>query len=118
MRGMTMTELRAPDPTLDQWNHYGEPSQPGVVGFERNSLSVTRPGTAHLRAKPDERGGDAACGGHYDAILYASEARWFAVPCRECFPTAPPPGHAIKQGEHCTVTHPDPLLAWQIEGEG
>lgn len=39
------------------------------------------------------------------------EACWFAVPCRECFPEAPPLGY---DGTSETYFGPRPLLEWQL----
>lgn len=70
-----MSELRAPDPTLTA--HVD-----GDV-----FVQATEPGgevaTAHRRLHSTFVG----------ELLPSSFARWFAVPCRTCWPDAPEPGH-------------------------
>ena len=75
-----MSELRAPDPTLDA---LGEP-----VGVEYWSPD---PGVAHRL--PDGPGGSmSACGYRGLDAMPSLYAAYVAVPCRECFPDAPPRG--------------------------
>lgn len=99
-----MTELRLPDPTLS--------------ALDRVHVFVTdagEPRMAHLD-------GESACPvkpgllGHLEPT---SDARWFAVPCRECFPDALLPGH--KPGccgkpdcRGSRTPRRDPHLAWQV----
>lgn len=95
-----MGELRAPDPTLT------------ALGAESVKLGLgPLPPIAH------RHGG---CVPETRRVMRAEYARWFAVPCRECFPDAPPPGtwfsgHALVQGQEVpTQTTEDPHLAWQV----
>lgn len=95
-----MSALRAPDPTLDALDG-GEPLLLDVG----DDLPV-----AHLPGP----GEDPECGhviGQYDVLwLIAEFARWFAVPCRECFPDAPPPGFIRGTNEYIDLAD----LAWQV----
>jgi len=99
-----MSELRAPDPTLDA---LGEP-----VGVEYWSPD---PGVAHRL--PDGPGGSmSACGYRGLDAMPSLYAAYVAVPCRECFPDAPPPGHSLCSPDTCGGArgeHMDPDLTWQ-----
>ena len=91
-----MENLRAPDPTLDAL-------APGyVVEFVTSDL-YGEPAEAHrinsLHA--------------FGPMIPANDARWFAVPCRECFPDAPPPGKYPFSAERTLLD--DAGLAWQVE---
>jgi hypothetical protein len=70
-----MSELRAPDPTLD-----GLPSLAVALDMTGD------PAVAHVSVEC------AVFLARSTTYLSAKAARWFAVPCRECFPDAPPPG--------------------------
>ena len=89
-----MSELRAPDPILD------------AHAKRMVLVEDVKPPVAHLMST------DEGCGrvSDIDWNERASEARWFAVPCRECFPDAPPPGCRERNG-HVG----DPGLAWQVQ---
>lgn len=92
------TTLRAPDPTLDALT-------PTVIVCVDHSDPVPR---AH-RSTPQGR----ECAGYADSRL-AAEARWFAIPCRTCFPSAPPVGNRIVAEPPDRLDYePDPHLAWQ-----
>jgi hypothetical protein len=104
-----MSELRAPDPTLTAVDE----AVVVAIGGE--------PPVAHRFDDDDPFSGlrcDAPYGG--DAHCLASrDARWFALPCRECFPDAPPPGHEfytlIHQDNSCTQeVRRIGGLAWQV----
>ena len=95
--GAAMSELRAPDPTLSAEC----PGDLVYVGLgERAHTSRDCPGADHF---------GFPISSHY--------ARWFAVPCRECFPDAPPPGHSLCSPDTCGGArggHMDPDLTWQV----
>ena len=103
-----MSELRAPDPTLDA---LGEP-----VGVEYWSPD---PGVAHRL--PDGPGGSmSACGYRGLDAMPSLYAAYVAVPCRECFPDAAPPGrefyNLMDQRNRVQVrTRPVKGLAWQVQ---
>lgn len=92
-----MTELRAPDPTLSELDAQ-------VVWLD----GTQEPQVAH----------SLACLGEEDdrpeqflwRSLSVDAARWFAVPCRDCFPEAPPAGHIRGTNEYVDA----PALAWQV----
>jgi hypothetical protein len=95
-----VSELRAPDPTLTAFA--------GDVVWLDGSC---RPPVAHTFACLDED----------DRVpmwrsLDSTSARWFAVPCRKCFPDAPPPGCVCSRDEQgrVLVSVPEPGLAWQV----
>ena len=112
-----MSELRAPDPTL-------------------TALAATDAGDTDLMlAHYDEEGVPVAhlvqrdawvvvCGVSEDVATHwsvAEYARWFAVPCRECFPDAPEPGHEfytlIQQDNSRAIRQrPVSVLSWQVGG--
>ena len=98
------SDLRAPDPTL------------AALGAEDVTLTYQgdRPPVAHrllgLAQMP-------ACGDGGDELrIDADWSAWFAVPCRDCFPYAPPPGRRFADSirEDCTVTYAPGDLAWQV----
>ena len=93
-----MSELRAPDPTLDAL-------APGyVVAFVTSNI-YGEPAEAHLIQSLHAFG----------PMIPANDARWFAVPCRECFPDAPPPGYVNDCGCYTHAEGPcSPGLAWQV----
>lgn len=70
-----MSELRAPDPTLTAL------PRGFVVEFIAADLHG-EPAEAHRIDSQHASG----------SMVPAVDARWFAVPCRGCFPEAPPPG--------------------------
>ena len=95
-----MSELRAPDPTLDALdadvNLY-------MGGWDARPLVAHLPGCLSMDLAWMEE---------------AQDARWFAVPCRECFPDAPPPGHSLCSPDTCGGArgeHMDPHLTWQVQ---
>ena len=93
-----MSELRAPDPTLDA---LGEP-----VGVEYWSPD---PGVAHRL--PDGPGGSmSACGYRGLDAMPSLYAAYVAVPCRECFPDAPPRGV-----DPLNRPNAGRYLAWQVQ---
>jgi hypothetical protein len=107
-----MSELRAPDPTLSALNL---------------DVIVTRwsgdrgPAVAHLFVDDVDTlsglcGVELECGPQLKAPYpWGSEdARWFAVPCRECFPDAPPPGH-VATASRFKPHERDPHLSWQVQ---
>ena len=105
-----MSELRAPDPTLTA-------AETDVV----IAWSET-PHVAHLYGCPDS-----------SPVLQSiptEAACWFAVPCRECFPDAPPPGRKFAESgpdrwvavylenmdpNDGPLTVSDPHRAWQVQ---
>ena len=96
-----MGELRAPDPTLsaytgDQWGRTTVEVVDGEVPI------------AH-------RGKDSRCVlyGSLGQLMSADRARWFAVPCRECFPDAPEPGERPCLTAGCRMDH-GRYLRWQV----
>ena len=96
-----MSGLRAPDPTLDNYIY--------DVGLDFRESIIT----AH---RLDGRGCDAEVDHPLPGPVYA----YTAVPCRECFPDAPPAG--MKAADDCSLCieprrHPDRFvdgLAWQV----
>ena len=116
-----MSELRAPDPTL--WANRNSAGSPRFVAFEEFLFGP--PIAHHSTDGPvDVRAPQASCNGAVlDFEMPSDAAAYIAVPCRECFPDAPPPGwrHAISgfrhddslandEGHIC-----DPGLAWQVQ---
>lgn len=91
-----MTELRAPDPTLDALL----PTDVVYLALDDDGSWGSLP-LVHAHRKH--------AGGWWQAVQ-PRHARWFAVPCRECFPDAPPPGHHPNSHPN----HPSPGLAWQV----
>ena len=96
-----MSELRAPDPTLTAYDG----RDVTVYDFHADTP------VAHRRDLPHGRRGVQVRTWH---------ARWFAVPCRECFPDAPPPGrefyNLMDQRNRVQVrTRPVKGLAWQVQ---
>lgn len=106
-------ELRAPDPTLTAWCDSGEHAS-GVV-----SLTITAyPNVAH-KLDTSLSGQQVVCGRRSSALMATNYARWFAVPCGECFPEAGPPGYSLQDdscGDGCGYRswQPDEHLAWQV----
>ena len=97
-----MSELRAPDPTIDALdadvNLY-------MGGWDARPLVAHLPGCLSMDLAWMEE---------------ARDARWIAVPCRECFPDAPPPGHEFynlmdQRNRVQTRTRPVKGLAWQVQ---
>ena len=107
-----MSELRAPDPTLDvldedvlvtRWAGDGPPAVAHRFAEHGNAV-VANCGWRPTKPYP----------------LGSEDVRWFAVPCRECFPGAAPAGYSIQDdscGEGCgyEAWQPDPHLAWQVQ---
>ena len=91
-----MSELRAPDPTLTALD--------AVVEVTTGDRPI-----AHLSSSSHEH---MEWYGHLP--LPTRLARWFAVPCRECFPMAPEPGNKPCDLDACAgIT--DPNLSWQVQ---
>lgn len=98
-----MNELRAPDPTLmtlggDVYVEHANPNRAHIPMRHCEEVLYTRCNTV----------------GYLD--MHARDAAYIAVPCRDCFPDAPPPGmrsttHRI--GTYCEL-EPDPNLSWQV----
>lgn len=107
-----MSELRAPDPTLDSLGK-------AFVKVDAGA-GIGNP-IAHLWAAENDPGEyQLACGvdGGFMPQFDAEWARWFAVPCRECFPDAPEPGRRFVRdanGEDRSVTYEAGDLAWQVQ---
>jgi hypothetical protein len=106
-----MGDLRAPDPTLDV---HGD-EKLFIRVWESLPVAHRRAGT-HLRTKC--RNGNKSVKTLGD-VIPAFHAKWFAVPCRTCFPDAPPPGHLFVHGPtEGSKRNPYPLpqqhLAWQV----
>ena len=97
-----MSELRAPDPTLDALD--------ADVNLYMSGWDA-RPLVAHLPRCPSM---------DFAWMEEARDARWFAVPCRDCFPDAAPPGrefyNLMDQRNRVQVrTRPVKGLAWQVQ---
>ena len=100
-----MSELRAPDPTL--------------TAHERSDVRIVwRRGraTAHTMHPGDH------CDQPLGTYMRTEDARWFAVPCRSCFPDAPPPGWQTCGHDVCGPRckghgGPDFALSWQTGGD-
>ena len=98
-----MSVLRAPDPTLialpaEDWLTVC------LIMDEETPLRV-----AHRAVD--------GCGAQHiqGAPLFSWEAAYIAVPCRECFPDAPLPGHPTTCDAWRECTYPlHPYLAWQV----
>ena len=92
-----MSELRAPDPTLDALdadvNLY-------MSGWDARPLVAHLPGCLSV---------------DFEWMEEAQEARYIAVPCQECFPDAPPPGHKASCPPGCQVSPGFRPLAWQVQ---
>lgn len=104
-----MSELRAPDPTLTVYDGDGAVLLDGGLPVRQ----AHRPEHLGLmtwtvcRVPPSET-----------TWMDPDDARWFAIPCRECFPDAPPPGAdgpCCGNPEDCPRGgwFRDPSLAWQ-----
>ena len=91
-----MSELRAPDPTLTAYDGL----EVAVSDFDADVP------VAHRRDLPH---------GLRGVRVWTWHARWFAVPCRECFPDAPPPGHKASCPPGCQVSPGFRPLAWQVQ---
>ncbi len=101
-----MSELRAPDPTLSDLAE--QAPDPGCVDDRvvRVDMSPVVP-VAHSCYRNIAHGSDLSVNAP------ALHSRWFAVPCRECFPDAPPPG-CIKYASYPWHSEVVPNLAWQV----
>ena len=100
--------VRAADPTLSALDGRKEVL---IVGYG----VLPKAAEAHLPDVHDD------IGNLWGTPFPAGHARWFAVPCRKCFPDALPPGH--KPGccgkPDCwgsLTPKPAPNLSWQLEG--
>lgn len=93
-----MSEVRAPDPTLDAM--LTEDVEHRVLVSEdtsvRGGMVAHRPFGSLPERTAVDRAPRTACGlirsGEGFRVAQARHVRWHAVPCRECFPDAPPPG--------------------------
>lgn len=85
-----MSEVRAPDPTLSQTEHR-------VVYVNHYGVD---PPVAHVQG---------GCGAQLVNQRSPENARWYAVPCRTCFPDAPPPGT-----DPLNRPNAGRYLAWQV----
>lgn len=105
-----MNELRAPDPTLADVG-------PQYVMLEPANDDGTLE-RAHLSPDQGDRG---RCGWTFPGDLHTWLPGWLAayiaVPCRDCWPDAPPPGHGpdVWPGADGVVEQGD--LAWQTATE-
>ena len=102
--GAAMSELRAPDPTLTALDQRWD-----VVSIEEGLPPTAHRDAVALLEPPD-----------VFSRQPARDARWFAVPCREFFPDAPPPGrefyNLMDQRNRVQVrTRPVKGLAWQVQ---
>ena len=86
-----MSELRAPDPTLTAYDGL----EVAVSDFDADVP------VAHRRDLPH---------GLRGVRVWTWHARWFAVPCRECFPDAPPRGV-----DPLNRPNAGRYLAWQVQ---
>ena len=114
-----MSELRAPDPTLTELPAHDKTGTTTDVGV---TWLGGPPATAHRLVLSPE--GDPnelvtlwpSCDHEMEqddwAQLPLEDARWFAVPCRECFPDTPPPGKYPFSYERTVLD--DANLAWQV----
>jgi hypothetical protein len=103
-----MSELRAPDPTLAAYWR--------IVGV---TDTASGPYVAHAIGDLE-----LVCGEReWTLSMDASDAAYIAVPCRDCFPGAPPPGHRYPETQedkwfavhvHRQKAIPDPHLTWQV----
>ena len=107
-----MSEIRISDPTLDAldedvlvtwWSGDGPPAVAHRFAEHGNAV-VANCGWRPTKPYP----------------LGSEDVRWFAVPCRECFPDAPPPGREfyflMDQRNRVKVrTRPVKGLAWQVQ---
>lgn len=105
-----MTELRAPDPNLDALG------SAAIVGLDYGYGS---PQIAHLVRWVFPEHVPVCADPTYGGVptIGATEARWFAVPCRVCFPHAPLPGDGHDElcaTEGCKDECGNPGLAWQV----
>ena len=99
----TVSDLRVPDPTLIDLHEpvailTDQPPHPAIA------CRMESPGTAWTY-----------CGVTVMTPLNSAYAAWFAIPCRDCFPYAPAPGHpaTCDDGPACPGK-PHPHLAWQV----
>lgn len=109
-------ETRAADPFLSALEAASFPGRIAVTGGTKNY--------AHAVDKPFRPGFEVArCGwfvGDSGPLRYVGtwmtpgDARWISIPCRECFPEAPPPGtSACTLHDNCFPERPG--LEWQVE---
>lgn len=101
-----MSELRAPDPTLTAL------ADEQGVGYD---VAVADPYADGAAAHLIGSAGLTECGEPWEYTHPVHLARWFAVPCRTCFPDAPPPGMRAVRHCPCESHSGGPQLAWQIE---
>lgn len=106
-----MSEPRIPDPTLDAL----EPDAP--IGLD---YSEGEPLIGHLVRWVNREHVPECADPKYGGVevIGARHAAYIAVPCRECFPKAPPPGwrHSADapEGADGLSVAADPHLAWQV----
>ena len=107
-----MGELRAPDPTLTAMD---EGEKVGLC-----SAGIDQPDIAHRVVWDFSDGAHSACPETYlFRFEYPDNARWFAVPCRECFPDAPEPGRefytlTMQDERRVTEQRRGKYLSWQV----
>ena len=105
-----MSELRAPDPTLDALFRTGTHDRIVLVTADLSSRGGS---VAHLPEGPFSTRTERTLCGKFIAggfrVHQARHARWFAVPCRECFPEAPEPGT-----DPLTRPNTGRYLGWQV----
>jgi hypothetical protein len=98
-----MSELRAPDPTVDEmgWK---------VVSVEYGGLIPIAHAMHPWDCDPDEQ----------FSPDWARYACWFAVACGDCFPDSPPAGHRFHPAswEGHREWDADPYLSWQLPDTG
>ena len=99
----TVSDLRAPDPTLIDL-HEPVTISPDRPPWPAIACRMESPGTARTY-----------CGVTVMKPLNSAYAAWFAIPCRECFPDAPPPGHKASCPSGCQVPPGFRPLAWQVQ---
>ena len=108
-----MNELRAPDPTLVKYpvDEYGDPGLLPVTGLGDSRTPVAHRPRHALRIPHPCRD----VGWSPTPALLPSQAAYIAVPCRDCFPDASPPGHRQDRSRMTgrDGVRPDPGLAWQ-----
>ena len=104
-----MSELRAPDPTLTALPFreivvVDDSAEPAPIAHR---LDDNDPFGGTLCEEPGYAGADPC--------LFTEHARWFAVPCRECFPDAPPAGARQMEDRPPGFWITDRYLAWQMQ---
>ena len=115
------TELRAPDPTLTALGLPTTIADDVAVIHESPSLTIAHRLSLYPEGDPRELvqwwpSCDPEMGGADFVVVPPAFAAYTAVPCRECFPDAPPPGYVNDCGCYTHAEGPcQPGLAWQLE---